>query len=250
MWIVRLIGILVIIAVIALAPYLMFVRPWHLRWGATDAEIHQSLPGDELVHEPKLESTRAITVDAPASEVWPWLVQMGQRRAGFYSYDWLLNLLGCDMLSADRIDSDWQNLQAGDSVWLHPKLPPLRVTVLEPGRALVLGRSWAFILQETGQVRTRLIIRTRRVYDPDFGWLGNFVIWRVVCEPLHFIIERKMLLGIKCRAEQTREEIVTGSGGTAAGVVAQDWQNDRNDFKPDSEFIKPGRRPHAATHSL
>lgn len=160
------------------------------------------------MHEPKLESTWAITVGAPAAEVWPWLVQMGQRRGGFYSYDWLENLIGCHMLSADRIVSEWQDLQVGDSVWLHPKVPPLPVTILEPGRALVLGRSWAFVLKETDEETTRLIVRARGLFSPDFDRLGNLIIWRVPYEPAHFIMERKMLLGIKQRTERRWRALV------------------------------------------
>ena len=105
------------------ALYAFVVRPWHLRWGATDAEVDMTLPCDELVEQPKLNATHAITINAPASKIWPWLVQMGQTRGGFYSYDWLENLVGCHMHNADRIHAEWQELQVGDEVWLHPKAP-------------------------------------------------------------------------------------------------------------------------------
>lgn len=84
------------------------------------------MPCDELVEHPKLNATHAITIDAPASAVWPWLVQMGQTRGGFYSYAWLENLVGCHMHNADQIHPEWQDLKVGDQVWLHPKAPPLR----------------------------------------------------------------------------------------------------------------------------
>ena len=83
--------------------YALVVRPWHIRWGATEERIAKPLPGDELVPNPAIESTRAITVNAPVEEVWPWLAQIGQDRGGFYSYEWLENLAGCRMRNADRI---------------------------------------------------------------------------------------------------------------------------------------------------
>ena len=87
----------------ALATYPVFVRPWHLKWGATEEEQKMSLPGDELVEHPKLNSTHAITINAATKDVWPWVVQMGQRRGGFYSYTFLENLVGCQMRNANEI---------------------------------------------------------------------------------------------------------------------------------------------------
>jgi hypothetical protein len=88
--------------------YLLVVRPWHLRWGATDAEVRQPLPGDELVPESKLVATRAISIRAPASQVWPWLVQLGQGRAGLYSYEWLENLAGTTPTGSSPSYSIWR----------------------------------------------------------------------------------------------------------------------------------------------
>lgn len=119
----------------ALATYAFFIRPRHLRWGATAEEVKMPLPGDELLEHPKLNATHAITIDAPVADVWPWLVQVGQNRAGFYSYTWLENLVGCAMHNANQIVPEWQELKVGDEVWLHPKAPPLKVLAIEPGRA-------------------------------------------------------------------------------------------------------------------
>ncbi|HYY98397.1 MAG TPA: hypothetical protein VE642_07400, partial [Pyrinomonadaceae bacterium] len=141
----------------ALAAYVLRVRPWHLRWGATDEELRERLPGDELVPSPNVEATHAVTVEAPVEEVWPWLVQMGQDRGGFYSYTWLENLVGCRMRNAGRIIPEFQQLQAGDAVRLHPKAPPLPVLICEPPRALVLGSNtaspgtWGFYLKEVDE---------------------------------------------------------------------------------------------------
>lgn len=100
----------------ALAPwvYALAVRPWLVRRGASDDEVRRPLPGDDVVPEPAAPSTCAVTIHAPAAEVWKWLVQIGQGRAGFYSYDWLENLAGIDSHSADRIEPAWQSLAEGD----------------------------------------------------------------------------------------------------------------------------------------
>lgn len=180
------------------------IRPWHLRWGATDEEVNRHLVGDELAPSPKLKATHAITINAPASDVWPWLVQMGQTRGGFYSYTWLENLVGCRMHNADEIVPEWQELKVGDKVWLHPKAPPVEVAAIEPGRAIVLKGWGAFVLQAIDEKRTRLIIRSQGDYNPDLkNPILNFLLWRVVFEPAHFIMERKMLLGIKARAQKS-----------------------------------------------
>lgn len=192
----------------AAATYVWAIRPWHLRWGATDEEIEQPLPGDELSPHPKLRATHAITINAPAADVWPWLVQMGQDRGGFYSYTWLENLVGCDMHNADEVVSEWQELKVGDNVWLHPKAPPTKVAAIEPGHAIVLKGWGAFVLKSIDEKTTRLIIRSQGDYEPDLkNPVLNFLLWRVVFEPAHFVMERKMLLGIKERAEKlTRQQ--------------------------------------------
>ena len=191
----------------ATAAYVWGIRPWHLRWGATDEELCAPLPGDELVSQAKLKATHAITINAPAADVWPWLVQMGQNRGGFYSYTWLENLVGCQMRNADEIVPEWQELNVGDKVWLHPKAPPVEVAAVEPGRAIVLKPWGAFVLQPIDEKSTRLIIRSQGDYEPDLkNPLLNFLLWRVVYEPAHFIMERKMLLEIKQRAERLTRE--------------------------------------------
>ena len=155
----------------ALAAYVLAVRPWHVRWGATDVEVKERLPGDELVEHPNVEATHAITIDAPAEEVWPWLVQIGQDKGGFYSYAWLENLVGCRLRNADRILPEFQQLKAGDTVRLHPQAPPLPVLICEPPRTLVLGNNmeypgtWGFYLKESDGGGTRLIVRGRGEWE-------------------------------------------------------------------------------------
>jgi hypothetical protein len=121
----------------AVAFYVLLGRARQLRWGATGQEAGEPLPGDDLIADPDLTATRAITIRAPASQVWPWIVQLGQGRGGFYSYDFLENLIGCGIHSADRIVPQWQDLKPGDQVRLAPQAG-LAVAHLEPGRSLVL----------------------------------------------------------------------------------------------------------------
>src|SRR5215213_6154425 len=149
----------------ALSAYIFLIRTWHLRWGATDEELEMSLPGDELLTEAQTCATHAVTINAPVSEVWPWLVQIGRDKGGFYSYSWLENLIGCHLRNAESVVPEWQGLKVGDEVWLHPMAPPLPALVCEPERALVLGNNtkdpgtWGFFLKKVDDNTTRLIIR-------------------------------------------------------------------------------------------
>ena len=181
------------------------LRPWYSKWGASEAEVEKRLPGDEQVPDPTLESTRAITINAPTAEVWPWLVQMGQGRGGLYSYERLENLVGCDMHNAERILPEHQHLSIGDKIRLSKGdgTPYFLVKAIETGRAIILGgddppTTWAFILEPINEDSSRLIIRFRQAYEPS---LGNTIAWRVFTDPITFVMERKMLQGIKLRAE-------------------------------------------------
>ncbi len=188
------------------------------RWGAFDTEVNGRMPGDELVPRPRLGYTRAIEIDAPPDRVWPWLVQMGQGRGGLYSFDGLENLVGCDIHSADRVLPEHQELQAGDLVRLGPVgYPCFRVAGVEPGAALVLVgadprpphaaasadapggvATWQWWLRPASDGRrTRLLSRQRLSYPPT---VGMHVLWHLV-EPVGFVMERRMLLGVKRRAE-------------------------------------------------
>jgi hypothetical protein len=182
--------------------YWLFVRPWHLRWGATDNEVAMPLPGDRRVPDAPLASTRAITVNAPVEAVWPWLVQMGQDRAGFYSYTWLENIFGTRMRNAEKIVSEWQRLEVGDNVRLHPRVA-LDVVEVVQGRSFVLAEDWSFNLLPIDARATRFIVRGRGNYwFPDFRHAFlNFVYYRLIYEPAHFIMEQGMMRGLKKRAE-------------------------------------------------
>ena len=184
-------------------------RRQQLRWGAGDAELKQALAGDALVPDPDLTSTRAITINAGAGDVWPWVVQLGQGRGGFYSYDRLENLIGCDIHSATVVNPDWQHLGAGDEVRLAPEVA-LTVAVADPPRTLVLrggafpgtGTSpydftWTFHLSPTSAATTRLVVRERYSY---IKWWARFVVEPV--SVVSFVMSRRMLRGIRDRAEQ------------------------------------------------
>ena len=183
--------------------YPLFFRRWCLTWGARPDEVSRKLPGDELMTDPDIVATRAVWIDAPASSIWPWLVQMGPGRGGAYTYDWIENLFGLGMHSADEILPQYQDLQVGDTQRLGKRGPLLRVVVLEAERSLVLQSDdgnwvWAFsLVPEHGC--TRLISRNRIATPgapPPVRLLDLLVM-----EPGSLIMERKMLLGIKQRAE-------------------------------------------------
>jgi hypothetical protein len=202
----------------AVAVGVALVRARYLRWGATDDELKVGLPGDELVGAADLTATRAVTVRAGADVVWPWIAQLGQGRGGFYSYDFLENLVGCDIHSAERVVAEWQSIDVGDAVHLHPEVG-LIVAVVEPGRALVLrggvpiGRTpppydftWAFVLRDQADGSTRLVVRERYGYSRRWAWL--------LVEPVELIssvMSRRMLRGIAARAERAVRSAPTAS---------------------------------------
>jgi hypothetical protein len=201
--------------------YPLAIRPWFLRWGATDDDLKVEWPGDELTPGRENAATRAITINASASEVWAWIVQLGQDRGGFYSYTWLENLFGCRMHNANKIIPEFQQRQEGDTVWLTPperycgkarlvvgKLIPNRAMILVPpedaetvkaaGRAP--GGSWGFVLEPIDEHSTRLIVCSR---SSEHQTLLRKAFERTVFDPAHFIMERRMMLGIKQRAEKS-----------------------------------------------
>ena len=187
-------------------------RRWCVEWGATTDEASQVLPGDELLADPQVVTTRVVTIDAPASLIWPWLVQLGPGRGGAYTYDWIENLLGLGMHSADEILPQFQDLKVGDVQRLGRNGPVLKVEVLQAERALAFRSDdgnwvWQFALQPVGD-QTRLISRNR--IAPGASPLARAVTTYVM-EPGSLIMERKMLLGIKRRAEH-----LTATGTSAA----------------------------------
>jgi hypothetical protein len=192
-------------AAAAVASYPVLWRKLCLTWGATANEVSGQMPGDDLMPSPDLISTRAITVEAPSSAIWPWLVQMGSGRGGAYTYDWIENLFGLGMHSANEILPQFQDLKVGDTLPLGSEdAPRLRVEVVDPERALVVRSSdgnwvWAFGLYPEGK-HTRLVSRNR-IKMPGASAPAR-VGWVFVMEPGSLVMERKMLLGIRQRAER------------------------------------------------
>lgn len=181
----------------AIAVYILVLRPRHLRWGAEPGDLERALPGDELLPDCATQILHAVTIDAPPEEVWPWLAQIGQDRGGFYSYEWLENLAGCQMRNADEVHPEWQHRERGETVFLHPA-GGMSVTVFEPGRAIGLENWGTFALEPAGPARTRLLARGR--VPPGLLAAPYAALWEIP----HFAMERRMLLGIKERAERTR----------------------------------------------
>ena len=184
--------------------YQRFLRRPCLTWGATAEEADGRLPGDELLADADIVSTRAITIDAPPTTVWPWLVQMGVGRGGAYTYDWIENLFGLDMHSADRIVPEFQQLEVGEVLPMQGEGTGMRVEILEPDRVFALrsedGRwVWTFLLSEDGG-RTRLVSRNR--IDTSGSSLGLNTRDASSWSRASLVMERKMLLGIKERAER------------------------------------------------
>jgi hypothetical protein len=211
-------------ALLLAAPLLYFaaIRPRLLGWGASREERRQLLPGDDLVSA-RWQTTRGIDISAPAEDVWPWLVQMGYGRGGWYSYDWLEHLIGAGDFaeggSAKRLIPELQQLTLGDTVALSPA-GGLTVAVLEPARALVLHYrmnlftagpahdgepaildwTWAFVLTPVNDGSCRLLARVRADYRPR--WL--LPLMPLLLEPIHFLMERKMLGTIEQQVRRRR----------------------------------------------
>jgi hypothetical protein len=196
--------------------FLVHVRPWYLRWGATDAEIARPLPGDEIIPNAISQQTRAITIAAPVERVWPWLAQLGQDRGGFYSFDLLENAVGARMPTDDVLRPARQAWAVGNRLWMYPPEKAggtgfATLRAYEPGRVLGFSTravgtplseaedgSWSFVLEPIGANATRLLIRGRLA--PGRSTAG-LVFDRLVFEPVHFLMERRMMIGLKEVAE-------------------------------------------------
>ena len=182
--------------------YARFLRPQVLDWGATMEETTRAMPGDEILPHVVLQTTRAISIEAPQDCIWPWLAQMGPRpRGGAYTYDWIENLFGLDIHSVDRILPEFQHLDVGDV--LGEGNLALTVRLVEPEWYLVLEwpgavTTWSFGLYPMKGGVTRLVSRNRMRGSGPFFRLFLFAFM----EPGSLVMERKMLLGIKQRAER------------------------------------------------
>lgn len=207
------------LAVIVLVPLFITVyRPWQLTWGATEEEIHRGMPGDGLVPEPTFNATRAVTIKGRPEEIWPWIVQIGYKKAGFYSHDWLDNE---GIPSAERIVPEYQNLTVGDKIPLSESVDA-EVRVLDRNRFLLLlveedsethgAWTWAWGLYEQDAEHTRLVTRLRaRLKSP----VSNLIL-----DAFEIVMMRKCLLGIKRRVEgRIIENRATGYSRRPTGGV-------------------------------
>lgn len=180
--------------------YWLAMRRAVLTWGATEQESASRLPGDELLEEADGVATRAIEIHAPASAVWPWLAQMGPApRGGAYTYDWIENLLGLNMHSVDRVLPEYQHPQVGETIGYGTNR--MRLERVEPEHVLAWRSEdgnwvWSFVLRQTNG-STRLISRNRFRLPRLIDRIGM-----APMEPGSLVMERKMLLGIKQRAEK------------------------------------------------
>ena len=192
-------------ALVLLAALYPFLRRPILTWGATAAEAASRLPGDELLEDADGVSTRAITIHAPAERVWPWLAQLGPSpRGGAYTYDWIENLLGLDMHSVDRVLPEFQHPEVGDTIGFGAN--EMRLERAEPERVLAWRSAdgnwvWTFVLEKRDGT-TRLISRNRFHLPTRAARLGM-----IPMEPGSLVMERKMLHGIKRRAERLASQV-------------------------------------------
>jgi hypothetical protein len=203
------------------------VQPRYLRLGATRDESRQVLPGDDLVTDLAYQTTMAVTIDAPAAEVWPWIVQMGVDRAGFYSALWVENgLLRLGVHNADHVVPEWQDLAVGDHIWFipehyaTPRFGPV-VTSVDPPHALILSLgaldqpcpgTWQFILDEQPDSRTRLLFRERSSHAQP---LGASIANRIL-RPGYEFMGYRMIAGVRERVERCRVVDATGHTSSAA----------------------------------
>jgi hypothetical protein len=210
-------GMAVGVVLVAYVAAISLLYPWHRTWGSTRAELLMSLPGDPPARDLGLEVQHAVTIEAGPDHVWPWLVQLGQDRAGFYSYDWLERAFGADVHNVREIRPEWQSRAIGDFVPATQRGylggvfgDDLGWTVkhLEPQRALVLDQWGAFVLLPLDDGKTRFIIRSSISQRDIPVWSAalNFTAFQFQ----HFVMQRRMMLTIKSLAEQSASNRAAG----------------------------------------
>lgn len=193
--------LVLIILVVFFVIYFGFYRPWQVRWGATEKEVGRRMPGDEIVAKPTLNATRAVTINAPPDRIWPWLVQMGCKRGGWYSYDLIDNL---GIPSADWIIPEYQHFEIGQIVPMSPNgKMGMYVKSFEEPDWMVWGdkggdSTWCWGLYPLNPAQTRLVSRIRLRYR----WLSPAIIFSLLLDAGDIIMMRKCMLGIKQRAEE------------------------------------------------
>ena len=202
------------ITVVVIGAYVVVLGPRQRRWGATEEEVRRSMPGDDLLRPGAPSTTRAITIDAPAEAVFPWLLQIGYGRGGWYSYDWIDN---DGQPSVARIAPALQRLAVGDRIEMLPGMGPV-VREIVPNHHIVSGGekdSWCLLVEPTPDDRTRLISRWRQ----DWPTSAGTYVWIALSDPGAFLMEQKMLRRIRELAErlaQSRAYLGAGEGEPAS----------------------------------
>jgi hypothetical protein len=193
-----------------------FLRGARSHWGLDADAASREMPGDALVPKPRWMWTHAVTIEAPRAKVWPFIAQIGADRGGFYSYQWLENIAGCGVRNAETVHPEW-SYQVGDRLMLHPDVPPLRIADVVPGEYMVAygapdaaarakgepwaAASWLFHVESLGPDRCRFVSRFRSACSDDVA--SRLVNGPLVIEPVGFVMDRRMLLGVKERAERS-----------------------------------------------
>lgn len=191
--------------VVLLFVYLKIYRPWQIRWGATDEEVNLSLPGDELVSHPDFNATRAITIHASPEQVWKWIIQIGSKRAGWYSIDWIDN---GGLSSSEEILPQFQTIESGQFIPFTPdQMKGMWVKAFEINKYVLWwdkksSASWLWYLACTNG-KTRLLTRLRTKYQ----WRTVWILYYLVADAFDIIMIRRCLQGIKRRAEQMGHEL-------------------------------------------
>jgi len=220
-WFLRAVYTALLVLIVAGLVYHLGLRPWCLTWGTTAEEVQGPLPGDDLFPVYSSEATHAITIHATPEQVWPWLMQIGQDRSGFYSYTFLENAFGSDMPKVEHLVPNWKPRAVGETVWFaNPKRfggqGRMIAAVVEPGRAFIMvspndwqrlqsGQHaeegfWSFTLEPVGNGKARLIARVRNGNPPT---LASRLVGRLFWEPAHFVMEQRMLRRIRDLAQNS-----------------------------------------------
>ena len=213
----------------AIALYLGTVRQWMYTWGADDGEISAVLPGDEFVAAGTPTTTRALTIDAPVGMVWPWLAQIGEDRGGFYSYSWLERAAGADIHNANVIHPEWQDIRVGDTVWLARSYGGSGSPGRRSGRGQNRISCSCHQTTSAGATRREGLGRVefsrssaKRLDSPgDPRQLAGRSEMPPSTYP-HFVMEQKMMRGLRDRAEQTRRDQTTA-------FIHKEWQSIQHD---------------------
>src|SRR5690606_19131942 len=255
---------LVVMAAAAVTP---FARPARNRWGMGEA-ADRRYPGDGLIEAPRWQWTHGVEIEAPPTAVWPWVAQVGVDRGGFYSYAALENLVGCGVRNAEEVRPAWAH-RPGDRLVLHPKLPALEVVGVVPGRWLLahgepppgarargdpwVAVTWLLLVEDLGAGRSRFVSRYRCATSDDLATRLRF--GPTLVEPVAFAMDRRMLLGVKARAERhpppaappgRAPSVEPGSVRPRAGGDGRPARTAARQHHGGGATAAPRRRPRAA----